>query len=226
MASVVSPGHNLNQSKDFYTSLDFSISVTTDGFIASANELIISVEKNVHIRPGIRLYQVDWSQKVNALAEHTIVHKTEDGHILGDGNGNTIYLSTAEKPSFVSKEENSSLGGYAGLSIESLHFARSIKIYEALGFEIVQGSPESSWLVMVNKDKLGVSLMKHNTCPHLFFNPSLTFFNGGKNMPVIEKIRSAGIPIAEEITVFNEEGIVDNVIIRDPGGLGMFVFND
>ena len=63
-------------------------------------------------------------------------------------------------------------------------------------------------------------------CPHLFFNPSLTYFNGGQNLPVIKAIREAGIPIAEEITHFNEEGVVDNVVLRDPGGLGMFIFND
>jgi hypothetical protein len=54
----------------------------------------------------------------------------------------------------------------------------------------------------------------------------MTYFNGGNNMAVIGKIRSARIPIAEEITHFNKEGIVDNIIIRDPGGYGFFVFND
>ena len=29
-----------------------------------------------------------------------------------------------------------------------------------------------------------------------------------------------------KITQFNKEGIVDNVIIRDPGGYGFFIFND
>jgi hypothetical protein len=69
--------------------------------------------------------------------------------------------------------------------------------------------------------------MKPFSCPHLFFNPSLTFFNGKENNPkVIQKIRDLNIPITQEITAFNEEGLVDNIIIRDPGGLGFFVFND
>ena len=58
------------------------------------------------------------------------------------------------------------------------------------------------------------------------YNPSLTYFNGGKNLPVIAAIREAGIPITEEITHFNEDGIVDNVILRDPGGYGFYIFND
>jgi hypothetical protein len=68
--------------------------------------------------------------------------------------------------------------------------------------------------------------MKPLTCLHLFFNPSLTYFNGGNNLAVIENIRKLGIPITEEITHFNKDGIVDNIIIRDPGGFGFFVFND
>ena len=58
------------------------------------------------------------------------------------------------------------------------------------------------------------------------YNPSLTYFNGGKNLPVNAAIREAGIPITEEITHFNEDGIVDNVILRDPGGYGFYIFND
>ena len=44
-------------------------------------------------------------------------------------------------------------------------------------------------------------------CPHLFFNPSLTYFNGKEGNPkVITAVRDAGIPITEEITHFNREG--------------------
>ena len=45
-------------------------------------------------------------------------------------------------------------------------------------------------------------------------------------MEVIGKVRELGIPIAEEITHFNKEGLVDNIIIRDPGGYGFFIFSD
>ena len=54
----------------------------------------------------------------------------------------------------------------------------------------------------------------------------MTYFNGGNNLAVIQDIREAGIPITEEITQFNDRGEVDNVIIRDPGGYGFFIFND
>ena len=64
-------------------------------------------------------------------------------------------------------------------------------------------------------------------CPHLFFNPSLTYFNGKENNPkVIKRLRELKITITEEITHFNDKGIADNVIICDPGGYGFFIFND
>jgi hypothetical protein len=34
------------------------------------------------------------------------------------------------------------------------------------------------------------------------------------------------IKVEEEITAFNPDGIIDNVILRDEGGYGFFVFND
>ena len=45
-------------------------------------------------------------------------------------------------------------------------------------------------------------------------------------MEIIEKIRELNFPITEEITHFNDQGIVDNIIIRDPGGFGFFLFSD
>ena len=66
----------------------------------------------------------------------------------------------------------------------------------------------------------------YQCCPHLFFNPSLTFFNGENNLKIIDQINNLNIAVTEEITVFNEDNIVDNIIIRDPGGLGYFLFSD
>jgi hypothetical protein len=68
--------------------------------------------------------------------------------------------------------------------------------------------------------------MAYGSSPHLFFNPSLTYFNGKNNLAVIESLRESGIPLAQEITHFNDKGIVDNVILQDAGGLGIFVFSD
>src|SRR5690606_15097168 len=110
-------------------------------------------------------------------------------------------------------------------TLESIGINRSFKIWELLGFKHTMGSADQGWVGFSN-DELSLSIMKPQTCPHLFFNPSLSYFNGKENLNVIQKIRDAGVSITEEITHFNKEGIVDNVIIRDPGGYGFFIFSD
>jgi len=45
-------------------------------------------------------------------------------------------------------------------------------------------------------------------------------------LQIISKLRKLKVPIAEEVVVFNPKGEVDNLVLRDPGGLGIFVFND
>ncbi len=117
-------------------------------------------------------------------------------------------------------------GNFAGISVEAFDIESTVKFWKALGFEMTQGDIEQGWATFSNGSAVDVSLMTANMCPHLFFNPGLTFFNSGENLENIRLIREAGIPITEEITHFNKEGVVDNIIINDPGGLGFFVFND
>jgi hypothetical protein len=118
-------------------------------------------------------------------------------------------------------------GNFAGLSIETTEMERSVEFWSALGYAITMGEASKGWVSLEADGCPGISLMKSMMCPHLFFNPSLTYFNGKEGNPkVIEAVRKEGIPITEEITHFNKEGLVDNIIIRDPGGLGFFLFND
>ncbi len=44
--------------------------------------------------------------------------------------------------------------------------------------------------------------MKPLQCPYLFFNPSLTYFNGKENEATIDSIKKQGVLITEEITQF------------------------
>jgi hypothetical protein len=90
-----------------------------------------------------------------------------------------------------------------------------------LGFSKTIGEIEQGWVGYANEDG-----MKANICPYLFFNPSATYFNGPNNLKIIEQIRDINIPITEEIMGFNKKGIVDNIIIRDSGRLGFFLFSD
>src|SRR5690606_22019475 len=125
----------------------------------------------------------------------------------------------------INDNSESVLGNYAGICLELIEISKAASIYEAIGFKLTAGSAESGF-ASYSLDEFVVTLMKPLMCPHLFFNPSMTYFNGKINNPIIiEKVRQLGIPITEEITHFNKEGIVDNIIIRDPGGFGIFVYN-
>src|SRR5690606_7170891 len=100
------------------------------------------------------------------------------------------------------------------------------KIWNLLGFNTVQGSAEQGWISLSDDDGNSLSLMVPNCCPHLFLHPSISYFNGAGNPAIIEKIRTTGISITEEITHFNKEGKVDNIILSDSGNIGFFIFND
>ena len=119
------------------------------------------------------------------------------------------------------------MGSYAGISLETPNIKQSMQLWKALGFEVSMGGIDQGWVALSNSTGDAISLMQPMSCPHLFFNPSLTYFNGKTVNPIIiQKIRDLNIPITEEITVFNKDGIADNIIIREPGGYGFFIFND
>ena len=227
-AIVQTPTNNIKESLSFYTKLHFQIVSEEQPCIVSDGKAVIEINPSRFARAGAKLYRDDWSETVAKLEQLTKVIKIDDGYLLSDPSNTWIYLIEGEGLQRLDlPEENSgTLGKFAGMSLEMIDVEKGKEIWEVLGFSKTMGDLEQGWIVLANDEGFGVSLMKPNMCPHLCFNPSMTYFNGGQNLPVIQKIRDAGIPIAEEITQFNKEGIVDNVIIRDPGGYGFYVFND
>lgn len=229
MQSLIhTPINQLENSLAFYEKLGFKTLADKEKTIVTDGKAVIEINPDRFARAGVKLYQPDWSKKVKLLSKLTAVHKTKNGYLLSDPSGVWIYLINSDlklkfKPT---KESFSVLGNYAGLSLESTDIKRSVEFWKALGFK-TSGSAEQGWVACQNEDGLVVNIMNPLMCPHLFFNPSLTYFNGKENNPiVIKKIRELKIPITEEIIHFNDKGIVDNVIIRDPGGYGFFIFND
>ncbi len=213
----------------FYRSLEFSIHESGERVFCSAKDIVLEINPDRYTRPGIKLYGENWNDQLDALSELSQIHETQNDFVLGDFCGSWIYLSKKDDSAIRSLELNSNppmLGNYAGLSLETTDMGRTMEIYQALGFEVTTGTPDQGWILLQNETGFGISLMKPNSCPHLFFNPSMTFFNGQNNLEIIGQIRASMVPIAEEVTYFNKEGIVDNVILRDPGGYGFFIFND
>jgi hypothetical protein len=223
---LTTPTNKLENSIDFYEKLGFKKigeNLYTDG------KVIVEINPDRHARAGMKLYKSSWASEVDAVSGLAVVNKLKDGgYLLSDASGVWIYLIESE-PAFKAETAEASfsaLGNFAGLSLETTDMKRSADIYKALGFTVAFGD-ESKPYMSLDWNGFGISLMKPNICPHLFFNPSMTYFNGKEGNPkVIAKVRELGIPIAEEITHFNKEGNVDNIIIRDPGGYGFFLFND
>jgi len=219
---------NLTASKAYYQKLEFTLLSAAKPTIFTDGKFLLEINPENTARTGLKLYQKDWTATIEQLKEITAVFDFEGGYLVSDPNGVKVYLMNgALEGDYQLKGESTAIpGNFSGMSIEAVDIERTIKFWQTLGYKKSMGSIEQGWVTFENGSGVSISIMKPMVCTHLFFNPGLNFFNGGKNLPIIQKIRDAGIPIAEEITVFNKEGIVDNVILRDPGGLGFFIFND
>lgn len=221
---VQTPTPDINKSENFYTKLGFT--KTSEAPIIYADDKVrIEINSDRFARTGLKLFKADWAEEKKNLQEFHQLQETENHTIVCLPGNLWVYLIEEDTPNF-KLGKKSKLGNNHGMSLETTETVRLNNALEVLGFNIVMGRAEDSWFVMADESGFSVSLMKPNACPHLFFSPSFNLFNSGNNLEVIKEIRNQGIEITEEITHFNKEGIVDNVIIRDPGGLGFFVFND
>jgi len=225
---ITTPTPNLKASIDFYHKAGFKTVPDDDRVLVTDGKVLIEIDPSRYARAGVKLFSNDWKSNLENIENLAVVSSMDNGFLVSDPSGVWIYLVEGEfNPAFEVQEHSFGVfGNCAGMSLESADIARSLKVWKALGFNQVQGSLDNSWISCVNADGLGVSLMRPHTCPHLFFNPSLTYFNSGLNLEVIVEVNRLGIPITEEITFFNEEGVVDNIVVRDPGGYGFFIFND
>ncbi|WP_372774938.1 hypothetical protein [Mangrovibacterium sp.] len=226
--TIQTPTNKLADSIEFYSQLKFdlidlnNIAAFTDG------KVIIEINPDRYARAGIRIFAENWRSIANELQEITNVIQTQTGFLLSDTSGCMIYLEECDAPRGydTTAVQPSVLGNFAGLTLETTDIEKSLAIWLKIGFKIQHKSATQGWISLISKDGFPVSILKVLNCPHLFFNPSLSYFNGESNPEIIQQIRELKIPITEEITAFNEKGIVDNIIIRDPGGLGFFIFND
>ena len=229
MNSIIhTPTNNLDKSLEFYSKLGFTKLPNTDLELVSDGKAVIEINPDRFARAGVKLFSESWETVVEDIEKFANVLRIKNGYLFSDPSGIWIYLIEAQEDLNLdlSGIPSSVLGNYAGISLESTSINNSFHLWKLLGFNEQEGDIEQGWVTLRNSDGLIISLMKPLTCPHLFFNPSLTYFNGKKNVEIIEKIRSLKIPITEEISHFNKEGVVDNIIIRDPGGYGFFLFSD
>lgn len=227
MKSIIqTPTPELEQSLNFYRNLGFEKVRTENSNVVTDGKAIIEIKTERTARAGVILYADDWQRELAELRIDFSVHALDNGFLVGDPGGVWVYLLRGDGVEVKLKEESfATTGNFAGLSIETLAIHKSQELWQVLGFEPSAGDADKGWVSLSNGE-LTVSLMAPLACPHLFFNPSLTYFNGEKNEHLIAEIRKTGVKIAEEVTVFNDRGEVDNLILQDPGGLGIFMFND
>jgi hypothetical protein len=225
---IQTPSNNLKNSLDFYSKLDFDLISEKDPTIVSDGKVFIEISSDKYARAGIKLFSPNWKTAISQMEKTTPIMKIENGYLLSVPCGMWVYLmeKTDAFDYDVSEDSTSALGNFVGISLESVGIEKSTEIWMRLGFSQSAGATEQGWITLINSDNMAISIMSPNNCPHLFFNPSLTYFNGKKNEQIIKNIKNLDIPIEEEITHFNKNGLVDNIIIRDPGGFGYFIFND
>jgi predicted lactoylglutathione lyase len=225
---IQTPTPSLQTSLDFYTKLGFKVLSKEHPTLVGDEQVVIEINEDRYARAGIKLFSPTWESMVKELKTHSAIQKIEGGYLSSDPSGVWVYLieSTANPEVDLPQNQRSVLGNYAGISLESISIPRSMEFWKILGFSKNSGDEKQGWVSLVDENGMGLSIMNPNSCPHLFFNPSFTYFNGRNNPAIIQKIRDLGIPITEEITHFNPGGEVENIIIRDPGGFGIFLFND
>ena len=225
--TICTPANDLDTSKEFYKKLNFEIISEAKPTLLADTNFIIEIVDDTYARPGLKLYKVDWTEELSKLREMTEVIEYDDGFLASDPNGVKAYLSTENFEEYAKPKDLIGMtGNFAGISLEAVDVKGTCDFWACLGYEKNYGEFEQGWVTYTNGSDVVISIMKMQTCPHMFFNPGMTFFNSGDNPRIIQEIRDAGIPITEEITAFNPEGNVDNIIIKDPGGYGFFIFND
>ncbi len=222
--TIVTPTPRLDRSLDFYRRLGFTQFVEEN--LVGDGQVVIEIESKRHARAGIRLEVDDVAAVVAELETIGRVYRLGDTPIAIAPTGTWVYLSPVAEHPAGGELPRSTLGRCVGLSLESPDMDTSDAFWRLLGWHVSDGSIDDGYVSYKHATGLDVTIMLPLACPHLFFNPSLTYFNGAENVEVIRRIRAADVPITQEITWFNKTETVDNVILRDPGGYGFFVFND
>ena len=220
------PAKPLEKSHQFYTDLGFKVLKHPTLHLIGDEKSIFELNPDHYARAGIKVFGSFWQDWIPKLENDYTILEKNDLKIAYSPAGCPIYMSKEQFDVKTPEGTQSLLGNFMGLSLECHELKRSMDFWQLLDFKISMGSVEKGWVLLMHEVGFGVSLMKPLSCPHLFFNPSISYFNGGKNPEIIQKIRDLKIPIAEELTVFNKENIVDNIILQDPGGYGFFIFND
>lgn len=220
------PVPELQRTISFYEKIGFKVVQFENAWYAIDQGLKILINEKRTARPGIVIYEADISKYSERWKQSGKFYENEDYMLTIAPSGVWVYFMKKEAPNLPLHEEKSVLGSLAGISLETINMKHSVDFWNDHGFEIAMGGLEQAWIALKHRSGLGMSFMKPDSCPHTFYNPSLSYFNSGNNLAVIAELRKREVAIFEEISIFNDQGVADNVILKDPGGIGFFIFND
>lgn len=175
-------------------------------------------------RLGLRVWRSALAEGAEPWIERQGPVAFEGGRLLQAPSGARVEVLDGDPPALELSDRGRVLGGFAGVSLESPSLARSLEFWGALlGASLSAGGAEQGWVTARVEGGPDLSFMAPFACPHSFVNPSLTYFNGGRNAEVIADLERRGAPVFE---VVGGDDPAENVILREPGGVGFFVFND
>lgn len=220
------PTPDLELSIKYFRKLGFEILQKEEYTIAYDQQLKILIDPNRKARAGVCMVKENWDKEVAALQKITKVVRKGNAHFFVGPSGCWFRLKVGAQEKMPSTDAQCGLGKFAGLNLETIDIERSGQLLSCMGFAPNMGSIDQGWLSYTDEEQNTISLMAPFACPHMFFNPSIAFFNGAQNLGIIQGLRDLSVPITEEISTFNAAGVVDNIIVREPGGYGFFIFSD
>lgn len=211
---------NRKETRDWYALLGFTLQdFGSERSVASDNQFSVVLDHSNTARIGFIILQSN--------AQDLSIKRINDRRFTISPMGMFVEL-VDELPVISRPDISAKLGKFYGYGIECFDLELSLAFWQKLGFASANIPDDTTaYLPLKKAGSPDLTLYKMGSCPHKFVNPSLTFFNGKDgNAAVLRDLRSLGLSFSEEITVFNDSGIVDNAIISDPTGLHSFLFND
>jgi len=230
-AHIHVPVSDLAMSLAFFLSLEYRVLQESDEHAFITDGCIVLHLNARNVPAGYVFYVSDLKEQLSKLKDSGVscrLSLDEDSayrEILIEAPDKAVlrFLQMADEPHLDEVAPTSICGTHYGIGIMAEDFVGSIEFWEKLGFKLTSGTKESKSYVEMSNGTIPLGIYRVGSCPHTFVNPSLTYFE--KDMADrIAKAKSAGITFVEEITQFNENGIVDHAIWKSPSGLHAFMF--
>lgn len=222
---LTTPAPSPDRSAAFLTRLGFEPSAGNARLMTDGAALI-DVDPEPRARAGVRVWRASLAEAAGEALEHHGAVAFEGGKLVTAPSGVPVWVMDGAGPDLDPGPRGALLGQFAGVSLETPSLSRSVAFWgDLLGVQVAAGGADKGWVTLRRPGMADLSLMGPLVCPHSFANPSFTYFNGDRNPEVLESIRATGLEVFEEVGA-RDGAPAENVILREPGGVGFFVFND